>query len=73
MGRDSDGWMGWRGCVVVRTSVGKVLVVLLRPRLGLLEVLVLDLDKLDHFGECVVVCVWKAKGCWVVWCLAASL
>ncbi len=43
--------------MVVRTSVGKVLVVLLRPWLGLLEVLVLDLDKLDHFGGGVGVCV----------------
>ena len=43
--------------MVVRTSVGKVLVVLLRAGLALLEVLVLDFDKLYHFGGCVFVCV----------------
>ncbi len=58
--------------MVVRTSVGKVLVVLLRARLGLLEVLVLDLYKLDHFGRCVGVCV-EIEGCWVAWCSVASL
>lgn len=42
-----------------RTGVGEVLVVLLRADLGLLEVLVLDLDELDHCGGCV--CVEKKK------------
>ncbi len=53
--------MGGKGCAAVRTSVGKVLVVLLRARLGLLEVLVLDLDKLDHFGGCVGVCAESGR------------
>jgi hypothetical protein len=49
-----DGWMDGRE---MRTGVGKVLVVLLRAGLALLEVLVLDFDKLHHFGGCVCVCV----------------
>jgi hypothetical protein len=39
-----------------RTGVGIVLVILLGPDLGLLEVLVLDFYELDHLGG-VVVCV----------------
>jgi hypothetical protein len=48
--------MGWgKGR---RTGVGIVLVILLGPDLGLLEVLVLDFYELDHLGD-VVVCVEK--------------
>ena len=43
-----------------RTGVGIVLVILLGPDLGLLEVLVLDFYELDHLGGCVVGC---EEGC----------
>lgn len=36
--------------MVVHTGVSKVLLVLLSPDLGMLEVFVFDFYKLDHFG-----------------------
>lgn len=39
------------------TSVGIVVIILLRARLGLLEVLVFDFNELHHFSCCGFACV----------------
>lgn len=57
-----------------QTGIGKVGIVLLRPRLGGLEVFVLDLDELDHcdgllgigWGNCREWNLRRRRNCWRV-------
>lgn len=45
-----------------RTGISKVVVVLLRARLGVLEVLIFYFDELNHFGGCVFEAGMKSSG-----------